>query len=157
MNKSAFLAIMLLIGSPLTGPSHVVAAQQPAAVRVFVRCSPMLKPGVALPTGSKLFGRLPSVGAPLYEASMINDAPATVDPMKGLDDLEIDEGGGGKTITTSFATDDPRPLSVACRYGAKKTPPFAQAILFIPIPDRVRGQCRFDNAHFPHTMVCTGR
>ena len=125
-----------------------------AGPRVIARCGPVLKLGTALPAGAKLYGHLPAAGAPLYRAAITNDAPATADPIKGLNEVEPDDSSA-KAAVFMFSPEDPHPLSVACSYGATKSPPFAQAFLLIPIPDKARGQCRLADGPTSRSMVCT--
>ena len=128
-----------------------------AVVRTVACCLPVMKPGMPLPAGAKLFGRLPPNGAPLVDAYLTEAVTTTKDPATDLNDMDREPESSGKTIISSFKAGDPRTRSLMCRYGQANNDLMAQAILLIPMPDRARGQCRFDNASFPHTMVCTGR
>lgn len=146
----------LPIVSVVLGTWPAVMASPPRARPVLAGCGPVLKPGAPLPTGAKLIGRLPVGGLPLISAEMTNDAPQAANPEKGLSEIEPDDGLATATVTV-FDKSDPRPLSVACGYGVRKTPPFAQAFLIIPIPDRASGECRFSAVRASQVMVCTSR
>lgn len=140
-----FLAIVAALGT--VAPGAIAAV--PAAGRVIAQCPLMLKPGMPLPAGAKLFGRLPAGGARVGTTGMTNDAPATARPAeRPLNEIEPDDQSG-----IGFDRRDPRPLSVFCRYGKPKPPLEGDAVLLAPIAAGLSGRCRFAR----QTLICTAR
>jgi hypothetical protein len=134
-----------------------------AATGTTISCPASLPPDYHAGPGTKQRGFVPSDGAALGKASVIEARPDDPNPM-GFDQNPDNEkqSGGFSTIFYSQETSETDPRSIACYYGGPD--PAYPVILLMALPDDREIECRYryaidprQRAKAPPTMRCTAR
>lgn len=105
-------------------------------------CPIVLPAPNALPKGARLLGSKPT-GTPLHFVSMTDQSPAQVRPdgdYLAEIESEVDDRPGVRRASTWFDSTT-NPVSLVCRYGGFGRPAEGTAMLLVPLPANVKGEC----------------
>lgn len=118
------------------------ASRSPSPSQGRASCPVTLPLPNALPRGARLLGAAPTA-SPLHYVSVTDQSPAQVrsdgDYLAEIEG-EVDDNRGVRRDTTAFDS-TANPVSLVCRYGGSGKPGRNTAMLLVPLPANIRGQC----------------
>lgn len=132
------LALVALLVLPLGACRSATATATPA----LASCPQALPSGDALPKGARLIGSAPRATS-LRTASVVDQSPAQVRPdgdfLAEIESESADRQGVRRTAT--WFDSSANPVSLVCRYGGVTRPGRGTAMLLVPLPAGITGEC----------------
>ena len=152
---------LALIAGSLVGCTSVQAKMH------VLRCPATLPMKAALLPGSRLLGALERPGAELFSATLFNAAPSKISKdywAEVFPDEDEETATQLKRLTWFSSVDMPSTLGCFYGTGPSPTPGKAVAMLLLPLPAKIEGECVFTQPKAarrgtkrrpPSTAVCT--